>query len=186
MTIEANCRKCQTSQILEPKTFETSFPMCHLCGLPMIAAGIAPMRALTLRQPWPWAILTQGKRIENRQWNTRHRGAFLLHASLWGRDVDRSADLEWMRSRGLARVDDCPPLDAPPDKPMFKLARGGIVGRARLVDVIKPYTTTYPQGVDPRWHDRDQYGFVLADVMPLPFGPCRGMPGFFEIRETMT
>ena len=39
------------------------------------------MRALSLRQPWPWAILTLGKDVENRTWKTNFRGRVMLHAS---------------------------------------------------------------------------------------------------------
>jgi hypothetical protein len=45
------------------------------------------MRALSIRQPWAWAILHAGKDIENRDWKPgnparRFRGSFLIH----GRD----------------------------------------------------------------------------------------------------
>ena len=29
------------------------------------------MKALSLRQPWAWAVVHAGKSIENRRWNTR-------------------------------------------------------------------------------------------------------------------
>lgn len=35
---------------------------------------------LSIRQPWAWAILHAGKDIENRDWATRFRGPFLVHA----------------------------------------------------------------------------------------------------------
>jgi len=38
------------------------------------------MRALSIRQPWAWAIL-HGKDVENRTWVTRVTGEFLIHAS---------------------------------------------------------------------------------------------------------
>ncbi|MBK9755892.1 MAG: ASCH domain-containing protein [Nannocystis sp.] len=39
------------------------------------------MRALSIRQPWIELILRGEKDVENRSWNTRHRGPLLLHAS---------------------------------------------------------------------------------------------------------
>lgn len=39
------------------------------------------MKALSIRQPWAWAILHGGKDIENRDWPTDHRGALLIHAA---------------------------------------------------------------------------------------------------------
>ncbi|MER8754134.1 ASCH domain-containing protein [Mesorhizobium sp. M0976] len=40
-----------------------------------------PDLALSVRQPWPWAILHGGKDIENRDWPTKIRGRVCLHAS---------------------------------------------------------------------------------------------------------
>lgn len=37
--------------------------------------------ALSLRQPWAWAILHAGKTIENRTWATRYRGRIRIHAA---------------------------------------------------------------------------------------------------------
>lgn len=39
------------------------------------------MRALSLTQPWAWLVVHGGKLVENRVWNTRHRGPFLIHAA---------------------------------------------------------------------------------------------------------
>ena len=39
-----------------------------------------PQRALSVRQPWAWALLYGGKTIENRKWPTRHRGRIWIHA----------------------------------------------------------------------------------------------------------
>ena len=39
------------------------------------------MKALSLRQPWAWAVVEAGKDVENRRWNTKFRGDFLIHAA---------------------------------------------------------------------------------------------------------
>jgi hypothetical protein len=39
------------------------------------------MKALSVCQPWAWAILHGGKTIENRHRPTRHRGPLVIHAS---------------------------------------------------------------------------------------------------------
>lgn len=46
------------------------------------------LRALTVRQPWAWAIATQGKNIENRTWKTPYRGLVAIHAGKSGEDMD--------------------------------------------------------------------------------------------------
>jgi hypothetical protein len=38
------------------------------------------VKALTIRQPWAWAIIYAGKNIENRSWNTKLRGTIAIHA----------------------------------------------------------------------------------------------------------
>lgn len=40
------------------------------------------MKALSVRQPWAWAVARGRKDVENRSWTTAHRGALLLHASM--------------------------------------------------------------------------------------------------------
>jgi len=40
------------------------------------------MKALTVCQPWAWAIIQGIKRVENRTWRTKHRGPLVIHAGL--------------------------------------------------------------------------------------------------------
>ncbi len=75
------------------------------------------------------------------------------------------------------------------------IERGGIVGVARLVDVVPPRhefcdclggaPSLYPADVEWRWHMREQFGFVLADVRPLPFRPLKGSLGFFDVDDRL-
>ena len=39
------------------------------------------MKALTVHQPWAWAIINGRKRVENRKWSTRVRGRIAIHSS---------------------------------------------------------------------------------------------------------
>lgn len=39
------------------------------------------MKALTVRQPWAWAIARGYKSIENRGWTTAYRGTLAIHAA---------------------------------------------------------------------------------------------------------
>lgn len=56
--------------------------------------------------------------------------------------------------------------------------RGGIVGHAVIVDCVSSMDSDWFFG---------PYGFVLANVRPLPLIPCTGALGFFvpDIRETV-
>lgn len=128
--------------------------------------------ALSLRQPWAWLVVHGGKGIENRRWNTKYRGDFLVHAAkgMTHDEYDDAADFAACVEPDLVL-------------PKFELLeRGGIVGRARLVDVIDPCrvpplasTCSHP------WHMPEQYGFVLDNVGTLSFRPLRGALGFFKV-----
>jgi hypothetical protein len=39
------------------------------------------MKAITVRQPWAWLVVTGKKDIENRTWRTHYRGKLLIHAA---------------------------------------------------------------------------------------------------------
>src|SRR5438445_796140 len=67
------------------------------------------------------------------------------------------------------------------------MPRGGIVARARIVDV-KPALGRKMTAQEwrafwltPSWHHPEQFGFVLEDVRPTPFVPCTGALGFWNV-----
>lgn len=131
------------------------------------------MKALTLTPPWTWIVLHGGKRIENRTWNTSYRGPFLIHASK-GMTRDQYDDA----------LDTCHVLGSPSVAsrvpPPSDLERGGIVGVATLFDVFRPCPPIGPRGLCTHgWHMPGQFGFILVDVEPLPFLPCKGALGFW-------
>lgn len=111
------------------------------------------MKALSIRQPWAWAILYAGKQVENRSWPTTYRGPILIHAS---KTYDQDGH-DWIESQFGVQVP--------------ATLRGGIVGEAILVDCVTR--------ADSRWFF-GPYGFVLTDARPLPFVECRGRLGIFE------
>ncbi len=130
------------------------------------------MKALSLRQPWAHAVVHLGKHIENRRWPTRFRGEFFIHAAKgMTRHEYEDAVCFIHEAAGIVVANMVPAHD--------ELDRGGIIGRARLVDVIPPCLPDFP--CDRAWHMHDQYGFVLEGVEALPFVPCIGMLGFFDV-----
>jgi hypothetical protein len=40
------------------------------------------VKALSVRQPWAWAIARGRKPVENRSWTTAYRGPLIVHASM--------------------------------------------------------------------------------------------------------
>lgn len=179
--VVVRCNGCKDERRISPgEVGPADYPMCVKCGLPFVVVAATRIKALSIRQPWVWAILTQGKRIENRVWSATYRGSFLIHAAKACSPDEYAHALNWMSMRGVARVDLCPPLD--------ELPRGCIVASANLVDVVPPRAPLdrYPRNVDQRWHESALYGYVLDAVDALPtFLPCRGMPGFFDPVRTV-
>lgn len=128
------------------------------------------MKALSIQQPWAWLIVHGHKAVENRSWATSYRGPLLIHA---GMKIDTAA-YDWI-------ADAFPAIALPTPA---TIARGGIVGRARLVACIQKGGTQ--RGVDQRLGDPwffGPWGFVLADATPLPFRPLRGQLGLFEVPD---
>lgn len=121
------------------------------------------MKALSIRQPWAWAIVSGSKRIENRDWSTSYRGPLLIHASKGMTVGEYQSAAMFIQRLGL----DVPTKD--------QLQRGGLVGIADLVDVVSASSDPWFQG---------RYGFLLENVRPLPsFVPLAGALGLFHVAQ---
>ena len=123
------------------------------------------MIALSIRQLWAWHILNSGKDIENRSWPTRFRGRVLIHASK-GMTRDEYEDGNDPLWASFGPVIELPPIE--------ELERGGIVGSVEIVDCVTSSSSPWFAG---------RFGFVLRDPKPLPFYPCKGRLGFFDVPE---
>ena len=129
------------------------------------------MKALSLKRPWPWAVLYLGKDVENRVWCTRYRGPLLIQAAATPLS---KAYYDWSKEKIYQA---CGPSDFPSWKDM---PGGGIVGRCTLVDVLEP------EKVDSGWHMARQFGFVLRNVQRIAGGgiiPYKGSLGLFEVSD---
>ncbi len=115
------------------------------------------MKAISIRQPWAWLILTQGKDIENRNWPTKFRGRIAIHASKT-MDYDGVA---FAIERGV--IFRCNPRELP---------RGGVVGTVEIVDCVI--------ASDSQWFF-GPYGFLLRKPKPCGLIPCLGKLGVFEL-----
>ena len=120
------------------------------------------MKALSIRQPWGWLIAAGFKDIENRTWHTHFRGPFLIHA---GASMTRREYEECKLF--CARIAPEITLPSMPD-----LIRGGIIGRANMVDCQACSASKWFTG---------PIGFKLASAVELPFRSCAGALGFFEV-----
>ena len=118
------------------------------------------MKALSIRQPWAWLIVNGYKPIENRDWDTNFRGPLLIHAG--------KAMCNIMTFEDIVKYYDVPEVDPS----SVELECGGIVGQVTLYATVSRSKS--------RWFHGD-YGFCLKDAKPLPFYPCRGYLGFFDL-----
>lgn len=121
------------------------------------------MKALSVRQPWAWAILHAGKDIENRDWPTKFRGTVAVHAAkTLTREEHLWASMDIEERSGLR----------PPTYPMLA-SRGFIVGLVDIVDCVDGSPSPWFQG---------EFGFVLANPRPL-IRPvyCKGALGFWDV-----
>lgn len=126
-----------------------------------------PDIALSVRQPWAWAIVHAGKDIENRtEFSVRMMakmaplvGRRAIHASKGMTRDEYESTAEFMADLGVT----CPSPD--------KLLRGGVIGSVDVTGVVKKSTSRWFFG--PR-------GLELANPAPCDFIPSVGALGLFR------
>ncbi|MEN6535697.1 MAG: hypothetical protein ABFD89_18680 [Bryobacteraceae bacterium] len=130
-----------------------------------------PKLALSVRQPWAWAIIYAGKDIENRSWQAvnhglRRRGRVCIHAAK-GMKKDEYEDardfIDAILKASPASALRCPEA--------IDLLRGGIIGSVDVVDVVTESESDWFMG---------SRGLVLRDPMPCDFIPAIGALGYFN------
>jgi hypothetical protein len=112
-------------------------------------------KALSIRQPWAWAIVEGFKDVENRSWSTRYRGQLFIHA---GRREDHLAWLDLDR-RGIEFPDE--------------VEHGGVIGVVDLVDCVEQHKSS--------WATEGSYHWLLTNPRSVPFVPMQGRLGIFNV-----
>lgn len=132
-----------------------------------------PTLALSIRQPWAWAVATGLKTIENRGWNRltpgnpmAFRGPVAIHAAQGMTRAEYEGACAFMEDRGV-----CAPM--PSD-----LIFGAIIGVAKITGASRNSTNVWFTGPLGLWIDD-------AETMPEPI-PCSGALGFFEWQPRRT
>ena len=126
-----------------------------------------PPLALSIRQPWAWAIIHAGKDIENRDWPTRFRGPVCIHAAKGMTAAEFNSFMRTIHDVSLSR-----PFPAGEMVPhSASLSRGGIIGVAEIVDCVGASASPGCFG---------RYGFVLRNAKPVGFIPAKGAHGLFR------
>jgi hypothetical protein len=135
-----------------------------------------PKLALSVRQPWAWAIIHAGKDIENRDWHrdSKFRGRVAIHASS-GMTRDEYEDAAETIENIVGKANLCPAAAV--------LARGAIIGSVEVIDCVRgPAFFGNKYGL---WFFGPM-GLVLRDPVPCKPIPCKGQLGFFEWQESGT
>lgn len=115
------------------------------------------MKALTVRQPWAWAIVAGYKDVDNRARRTNFRGPLLIHA---GVTLDPSG-FQFLWEMGLYKA--LPGV----------LPHGGLVGMVDVVDCTRNYESD--------WASAGHWHWVFGK--PREFRsmlPCSGRLGMFD------
>jgi len=127
-----------------------------------------PRIALSIRQPWAWAVIHAGKDVENRSVFAMkflgHRGRVAVHASKGMTQDEYDEARAFMCDRAGVQ---CPP---PAD-----LERGGMIGSIDVWSSAKWSDSVWWCG--PR-------ALLLAHALPHPFVGAVGQLGFFEWRPS--
>jgi len=142
-----------------------------LCNLDKLTAramfgsmeNIPPL-ALSVRQPWAWAILHGGKVIENRSAGAIRAGRMdcrpiALHAASGMKEDEYRWGAWRLDKHGVA----CPRPD--------DLVRGAIIGSVDVVDIISKSDSEWFGG---------QMGLVLENPVACDPIPCSGALGYFR------
>jgi hypothetical protein len=189
---------------------EAAADLRRAAGLPAAEPPSAPSaKALSIRQPWAYAICHLSKRVENRAWKhpPSYRGPLLIHAS-----AGRGLGSDWESALISALVAAGPGAAIDLDGMSF----GALVARAVLSAVVENRENghgfaTGPGGVKDgskcrnctavvgvgrawggrcpspdRWAVPGQLGFILSDVelLPRPI-PYRGALGLFDVPDEL-
>lgn len=137
------------------------------------------MRALTIRQPWAFAITSLGKDVENRSRNIAgtYRGRVAIHAAKGVGTLD-----EYFAASAAIR-------DLTGVFPMFHAPsrHGAVVAVAELVDVLPPSYLENAERDDAwcsRWAMAGHHQLVLDDVRELAHPvPARGALGLWTLPD---
>lgn len=136
------------------------------------------MRALTVQQPWAWAIMQGGKAIENRTQRWKYRGPLAIHAGARWSDRGDDSDLVHAHWHSDHHCDGG-------QLPRHEFVMGAIIGVVDLVDAHPDTGCCRPWGESAYTEHggrerRAITHLVLEDprLLTEPI-PCRGLLGLW-------
>jgi hypothetical protein len=133
------------------------------------------MRALTVRQPWAWAIIHGGKDVENRVRNIAgdYRGPVAIHVAQ--ADADGAPESLWLDEANWYRARRPQP---DPFTPEWS-DRGAIIGVVDLVGVHTDVVGGRPEAHCSPWAEDGMHHLVLENPRaldePIPYKGALGL-----------
>jgi hypothetical protein len=148
------------------------------------------LRAITVRQPWAWAIAHAGKTTENRSHKTHYRGPLAIHAGkAWAPDgaVNPAVKAAFDPARAGQESWFITEDDAADGTFVFS----AVIALAEIVDIhpaaggcCAPWGMTH--NTNPYAVNRDLFHYQLADIRPLTEPvPCPGQLGLWRPRPSL-
>ncbi|WP_254011620.1 hypothetical protein [Limnofasciculus baicalensis] len=122
------------------------------------------LTALSIPQPWAWAIIHGNRKAENRLQHLRYRGDLIIHSSKTVKREEFNAARDFLSSKGVV---------VPNRK---YLSFGSIIGRVYVADFHHDsnYIQFIPQG-------RSLYSQLKNPVRFIPPIPFSGRQGLFKV-----
>lgn len=131
-----------------------------------------PLMAVTVLQPWAWAIIHGRKRVENRTWPTYRRGPLVIHAGLSKRlmTFDRFPDhtkvprddMVYKAALGVVDMIECVTFKNPPPETLTP-------------EVVAALQSSYAEG---------PYCWILGNIRAFPEPiPMAGSMSMWEVPE---
>ena len=135
------------------------------------------MKAISVRQPWAYFILTGQKPIENRTWSTNYRGPLVIHSGLRVGKNYNEVLVPTARELGPAVFLEAAVGASPKCTLTTACRRGCLLGIVDLVSVCEESTSPWFQG---------PYGWVLINpiLFPEPI-PYKGRLGLFNVPDAL-
>ena len=115
-------------------------------------------KCLTVRQPWADLIAKGIKTIENRTWQTHHRGELYIHAG------------SKLHAMPISAIEKTHGLDIDRDSLVF----GAIIARVNLVDIVSKSSSPYFTG---------PFGWVFQDIEAIQPIHCLGTMRLFNLPD---
>ena len=143
------------------------------------------IRALTVRQPYAWAIAEGFKPVENRGWRTAYRGLLAVHAGSRFDELAsfpvRDADRKFRALKAKALLAGAFPPEA------ARLGFRRVVAVARLAGIHHASECMATEGKPPRrlccpWAVHGEHHWELPEIWPLDPVPCHpGKRGLWKL-----